>query len=394
MKRTSHVSKKANLFGTGKDGFTDGSPGVEAPTVLESTVANSWQEEIARAVEQVGGVALDGNDYGQLAHALLVRFANQDYSREVNACSTIAEIRATIGSAHWAWFAGSGKGHIVACGANAAVAQSGDLGRQWTTIGSDAGFTGNYEQCAAGFFGGQVYKCAVGEDNIQAATMLGGLTQRVLLTGGATARGVAYGNGRFVVKATGGVYISTNGLTFNFSSDPSTPVNGKLWFGGGVFAGLSSGASVVASADGGVTWHDYATAAGRVPVRLDHSNGVWWALTVDGTGTTAFLERSVDGCQTWATAAGPATITTAGALWLVALPGGAYAGIMRSSSTIGVGGLAASNTGIAVPGFTQATYADMILGKTQPLDDSGQYVIFGRNLSDAGSILRQVVSSV
>jgi hypothetical protein len=66
MKRTSVSTKSADLFGTGRDGFTDGVPSVTPSTVLESSVMNAHQEELARAIE-LNGTALRAAAYDQLA---------------------------------------------------------------------------------------------------------------------------------------------------------------------------------------------------------------------------------------------------------------------------------------------------------------------------------------
>lgn len=69
MERVTHATKAADLFGAGKDGFTDGVPSVTEPTILDSDVMNMHQEELARAIEAFG-VALDGGDMEQLATVL------------------------------------------------------------------------------------------------------------------------------------------------------------------------------------------------------------------------------------------------------------------------------------------------------------------------------------
>lgn len=59
-----------DLHGTGKDGFTDGDPGMAiAPTRLNAKWFNSAQEEIARCVE-ANGVALDEDNYSQTDDAV------------------------------------------------------------------------------------------------------------------------------------------------------------------------------------------------------------------------------------------------------------------------------------------------------------------------------------
>lgn len=69
MQRVSHATGKADLFGTSKPGYTDGSPGVEARTVLNSAAMNSVQEELARVVELAGGT-LDPASFQQVFDAI------------------------------------------------------------------------------------------------------------------------------------------------------------------------------------------------------------------------------------------------------------------------------------------------------------------------------------
>lgn len=69
MHRIDHATRKINLHGAGKDGFTEGSPGVEAATVMTADIANALQEEIANAVEE-RGLTLAKADNTQLAQAL------------------------------------------------------------------------------------------------------------------------------------------------------------------------------------------------------------------------------------------------------------------------------------------------------------------------------------
>lgn len=70
MQRVSHLTRKLNLFGAGKPGYTDGSPGVEVPTVLDSAATNAIQEELASIVE-LAGAALNPASYRQAYDAII-----------------------------------------------------------------------------------------------------------------------------------------------------------------------------------------------------------------------------------------------------------------------------------------------------------------------------------
>ncbi len=69
MKRNTHPDRLANANGSGKDGYTDGDPGVDAPTVLEAVDANHIQEEICAPIE-AALLDLDSADKNQLQRAI------------------------------------------------------------------------------------------------------------------------------------------------------------------------------------------------------------------------------------------------------------------------------------------------------------------------------------
>lgn len=68
MQRTQHSTLLVDANGAGKDGFTNGDPGVTPATVVDADVMNSLQEEIANAVE-AAGMTLALADQEQLLRA-------------------------------------------------------------------------------------------------------------------------------------------------------------------------------------------------------------------------------------------------------------------------------------------------------------------------------------
>lgn len=72
MNRLTHTTKSADLFGAGRDGYTDGVPSVTPATVLNSAAMNPQQEELARAVEDAGRT-LSTTTYDQLSQTLIAR---------------------------------------------------------------------------------------------------------------------------------------------------------------------------------------------------------------------------------------------------------------------------------------------------------------------------------
>lgn len=69
MKRIDTSTVEEDKFGTGRDGFTNGSPGVTPPTQLDETWFDHAQEELARAIEG-SGQTLDDTNYNQLDDAV------------------------------------------------------------------------------------------------------------------------------------------------------------------------------------------------------------------------------------------------------------------------------------------------------------------------------------
>jgi hypothetical protein len=69
VKRIDSADMAEDLHGSGKDGFQDATPGIDAPTVVNAEWLNHIQEELARAVE-LSGLTLDGGSYEQLFTAI------------------------------------------------------------------------------------------------------------------------------------------------------------------------------------------------------------------------------------------------------------------------------------------------------------------------------------
>jgi hypothetical protein len=70
MKRISTATADVDKFGTGRNGFTNGDPGVPTPpTQLDEADFDSYQEEIARAVEGAGAT-LSATNFHQLDDAI------------------------------------------------------------------------------------------------------------------------------------------------------------------------------------------------------------------------------------------------------------------------------------------------------------------------------------
>jgi len=65
VKRIDTATRAQNLFGSGRDGFRDGSTPGTAPTDLNAAWFNTVQEEVARAIE-THGIGIEDTSYSQL----------------------------------------------------------------------------------------------------------------------------------------------------------------------------------------------------------------------------------------------------------------------------------------------------------------------------------------
>lgn len=138
MKRTAHSTKSTDLFGSGKHGFTDGVPSVTPPTVLESTVMNSHQEEVARAIEDAGG-AMDATNYRQLSQVLIGR-------AELNALIAAPALADIDGGGAHAWYGACSNalGRIVVVGEGGKIKYSDNLGASWTSATAGSAYAGTF----------------------------------------------------------------------------------------------------------------------------------------------------------------------------------------------------------------------------------------------------------
>lgn len=136
MNRLTHATKSANLFGAGKDGYTDGVPSVTPATVLNSAAQNPLQEELARIVESTPHMALSTSDLGQVAQIEIGRMEFSAIQRRVTFDSGHTDVlnAAAISSA----------GIIIAVGASGRIVESDDFGATWTTRTADVAYAGTF----------------------------------------------------------------------------------------------------------------------------------------------------------------------------------------------------------------------------------------------------------
>lgn len=74
MRRIGTADRDVDKHGAGKDGFTDGTPGVTAATAVDANWFDAVQEEIANAVEVFGATALNPATNNQLSTVLAASY--------------------------------------------------------------------------------------------------------------------------------------------------------------------------------------------------------------------------------------------------------------------------------------------------------------------------------
>lgn len=82
MQRITGDDVAEDLFGAGKDGFTDGSPGIEAATVVTDKWLNEVQEELLSVIE---GAGLAPSTSAQLRAAIMATQWNFTYPQGISA---------------------------------------------------------------------------------------------------------------------------------------------------------------------------------------------------------------------------------------------------------------------------------------------------------------------
>jgi hypothetical protein len=299
MKRTSHSTRLVDGNGVGKDGFTDGVPSITPATVLESTVMNSVQEEIARAAE-AAGLVLNASSYSQLTAALAI-------SRMMSALANGQQIAIT---AHvFRAFAIGPTGLIVAVGDGPAIATSDDLGMTWTARSVASAYDGNFV-CATYAFGLFIIAgdASGGSATASLQTSPDGITwtQRQTLASNTFRDFVLGGSTLLVYIDDGGsshtTMTSTNGTSWSTtgSTQALRTVRNAGAYGAGLWVWGDASAGGVHTSPDGATWTARSFGSGDVltvnGVSYDSGSGMF--LAYGTTGNSRVLQSSPDGI-TW-----------------------------------------------------------------------------------------------
>jgi hypothetical protein len=212
MHRIDHPTKLVDANGAGKDGFTNGQPGLRAATIVDDAWVNGVQENICQAIEGAGITLVKGT-HSQLLTAIQTISAGRDLAAM----------------------------YALGSGAGGATGQRFDLN---TSAGpQDAGFalsdsnrnitvpsTGLYLLTIAGY--GLVHSATGNPQKVQIGVTLngtlvsGGLFTSVRWTASASDRVDIQGSVLFsVTNVAHAVAIVSNGddITLNISDAPATP---------------------------------------------------------------------------------------------------------------------------------------------------------------------------
>ncbi len=340
MKRTSVSTKAVDLFGSGKHGFTDGivSPDVTPGTVLESTVMNAHQEEIARAIE-ANGTVLRAAGYDQLARVECFRHALHALLNDGSVIDT--------GTA----FAMNG----AACNDTGRVIFVGESGAIYSLDEFDpASFV---SQTAAGAYAGN-FMDVIWTGSLFVATGTNGEVQTspdgVTWTSRVTSGGVAGTNN------VGRIAMNGSGL---------------------LVACVAPGTLDTITSTNGTTWSAGATISNIVATRIacDRNSGVW--VLAGGSGNTHACARSTDGL-TWTVLDLSAVLATLDTFSDVAAAdaGGFVAYI---SNNVGVKKIAVSDDGLAwtVDGALNSTTVNHALSA-----ERGGYALLPLTAPDKGAV--------
>lgn len=246
MERITGATVKADLFGAGRDGFTAGTPGVEAATVVTSDFMNQVQEEISNVIEGAA-LALSANDRGQLGQVEIGRMEMQRLLTGMTAFSTGGS-----GAIHG--IALNPGGTLVVVGANAEIYTSADFGVTWTARTAANSYAASFR--AVCWAPGPGLFVAVGDNGeIQTSQFGTSWTHRTSGTS-SDLKGVVATSTEVVALSVGAALQSVNATTWTSSTVASGFNGADLTVHENTFyacGSISSVAKVYSSTDGS-TW--------------------------------------------------------------------------------------------------------------------------------------------
>jgi hypothetical protein len=280
VKRTSADGFQANKNGTGRNGFKDTGAN---PTTVDESMLNSFQEEIARAVE-LADITLDGNNFEQLAAAIMrsgVWHAAHNWTARTTSGPTTEDLEAA---------ASDGAGRIIVVGDTATIQVSTDGGLTWAVSTA----AGSITDILAATWGENLFVIAgTGTNRIQTSPDGVTWTQRTGFPA-TTPQSASYGNGTFVTTwSSGAIYTSPDGITWT----SQTGVNATAacsGYGGGLFVTAGASGEIQTSANA-TSWTARTAGASYTGTWRGHAYGHGMHVLVGDTGE---IQTSPDGI-TW-----------------------------------------------------------------------------------------------
>lgn len=300
MQRIATSTKKVDLFGAGKHGYTDGTPSVEAATVLNSAAMNSLQEEKAGLIEDTGAV-LNSGLYNQTTNAIRSRI-------EINALLNSVDV---VVAGAFNDFATNGAGLIVGVGDAGLIKTSVDGGLTWTSRTPGSAFAGQLYRVlwAAGPALFVVIGGDAGAGSIQTSPDGITWTQRQATTAGYGVYSLAYSGALFVAFYDNGTdtktYTSADALTWTAHAQAvrlGISFGNGCAFGAGLFVagvGMATNTHLYTSTDG-ITWTSRTLGSSGTMYNsaITYANGMFAAYGRQTSSSTRELQTSPDGI-TW-----------------------------------------------------------------------------------------------
>jgi hypothetical protein len=268
MERIATDTKKVDLFGSGKHGFTEGDPSTGGqPTALAGAWFNAHQEEPARVVEQLGNTGLVAADYEQMVRTLRRLVQWSDWV--VQSTGAANDLRAMV-------YSGT---KFCAVGNGGQILTSLD-GRSWTAQTPAGGFAGVFYGVA---YGAGVFVAVGASGQIQRSA--DGVTWAVSTPGGGYANeffGVHFAAGLFVAVGTLTIQTSPDGITWTERLQP-TVLYGVYHDGSGLWCAVGGAGKIYTSANG-TSWTLRSPAAGSgspLFYGVTYALGLWMAVGDD-----------------------------------------------------------------------------------------------------------------
>lgn len=294
MHRIDHSTLSADENGTGKDGFTEGTPGTVAATVVTDDWLNDTQEEIANAIEDSAGVLVKGTQT-QLRDAIarnntllgLQNFKKYDpansYTGQFYGFGWWTDYIVAVGAA--------GEVQTLALGANGGWARQ-TLGAQTNTDVMYVPFLSKW--CLVGW--ATIFETATDPTSTWTAQSTGGSCDHY---------GIACSSSAVIFVGSGGqIWRTTNGTSFAQQRTGGSNVFLGVFFvptlgsGSGRFIAYGNSGLVSTSDNDGVTWTDRTLGSGSTET-ITHG---WYDSDLELAflvGTNSEIQSATEGTTDW-----------------------------------------------------------------------------------------------